>query len=78
LRLGERCFERLTDARLGKLRQQPNRPSALIVGHREENPVYSGLVGTGLPKETRLVILRELQTTTEHRHAYDQGHAGSG
>ena len=47
----------------GYLASGPNHLSTLIVGQhdREGRLVYSGMVGTGLSDETRLVILRELQ-----------------
>ncbi len=35
----------------------------LAMADREGELVYSGLVGMGLSKEARLVILRELQAT---------------
>ncbi len=43
----------------------PNHLSTLIVGQRDREGrlAYSGMVGTGLAEETRLVILRELQAT---------------
>lgn len=46
----------------GYLASNPNHLSTLIVGQhdREGRLVYSGMVGTGLSDETRLVILREL------------------
>jgi len=49
----------------GYLASSSNHLSSLIVGQyeREGRLVYSGLVGTGLSNETRLVILRELQAT---------------
>ncbi|HET9001330.1 MAG TPA: hypothetical protein VFP86_16950, partial [bacterium] len=48
----------------GYLASRPNHLSSLILGQydREGNLVYSGLVGSGLTNETRLVILRELET----------------
>ncbi len=47
----------------GYLASGPNHLSSLILGQydREGRLVYSGMVGTGLSNETRLVILRELQ-----------------
>ncbi len=49
----------------GYLASGPNHLSSLILGQhdREGRLAYSGLVGTGLSDETRLVILRELQAT---------------
>lgn len=49
----------------GYLASDPSHLSSLIVGQydREGKLVYSGLVGTGLSNETRLVIFRELQAT---------------
>lgn len=49
----------------GYLASSPNHLSSLILGQhdREGRLVYSGLVGTGLSNETRLLILRELQAT---------------
>jgi bifunctional non-homologous end joining protein LigD len=49
----------------GYLASSPSHLSSLIVGQydREGTLVYSGLVGTGLSNETRLVVLRELRAT---------------
>jgi bifunctional non-homologous end joining protein LigD len=49
----------------GYVASGPSRLSSLIVGQydREGNLAYVGLVGTGLPNETRLAILRELEAT---------------
>ena len=49
----------------GYLASGPNHVSTLILGQydRKGNLVYSGLVGSGLSNETRLIILRELQAT---------------
>lgn len=49
----------------GYLAPSPDNLSTLIVGQydRAGKLRYTGLVGTGLPEETRRVILRELQAT---------------
>jgi bifunctional non-homologous end joining protein LigD len=49
----------------GYLASNPHHLSSLIVGQhdREGRLIYSGLVGTGLSNEARLVILRRLQAT---------------
>ncbi len=49
----------------GYLASSPSHLSSLILGQydREGRLIYSGLVGTGLSNETRLVILRDLQAT---------------